>query len=89
MAPLNEESLAAHESIVKQKTKLHRDILEIVDRVGYGLTCDEVENLLGLSHQTASARISELKAMGELVKRGVRPTRSGRNAAVLVHVVAK
>lgn len=48
-----------------------------------GLTCDEVEAQLDLRHQTASARIHELRKAGYLEEKGIqRSTRSGRNATV-------
>lgn len=56
---------------------------EIGSRNG-GLTCDEIEQCLNLSHQTASARITELKQKGYIVQSGIRPTRTGRSAAVYV-----
>jgi DNA-binding transcriptional ArsR family regulator len=46
-------------------------------------TCDAIERNTGLRHQTASARIYELRAMGLVVDTGERrPTRSGRLAIV-------
>jgi hypothetical protein len=54
-----------------------------------GRTCDELEVELGLLHQTCSARCAELKKRGLLTERRIdgllikRPTRRGRNAAVL------
>jgi hypothetical protein len=48
-----------------------------------GATCDELEVLVGLRHQTCSARVRELVLLGSLVDSGQRrPTRSGRLAAV-------
>lgn len=48
-----------------------------------GMTCDEVEEATGLTHQTASARINELRAKGRIEDSGVvRRTRSGRAAIV-------
>jgi hypothetical protein len=53
-------------------------------RVHGPLTCDEIEVLMKMRHQTASARISELKKAGKLLDTGARrPTRSGRLATVL------
>jgi len=53
-----------------------------------GVTCDEVEVIADLRHQTASARLKELKDKGLVEDSGRRrKTRSGRGAAV--HVVAK
>lgn len=46
-------------------------------------TCYEVEQALGLSHQTASARITHLRQKGEIEDSGItRPTASGRAAIV-------
>ena len=48
-----------------------------------GATCDEVEQLLGLSHQTCSARFRQLALNGRIFKSGdVRPTRTGCDAVV-------
>jgi hypothetical protein len=82
----NRESTDAHRSIVATKENLRRRVIAYVAGRGPdGATSDEVEAALGLPHQTVSARITEAKAGGELVKSGDRrPTRSGRNAAVLV-----
>ncbi len=50
-----------------------------------GATCDEVEVALRMTHQTASARVNELKGRHAIVDSGNRrPTRSGRGAAVWV-----
>lgn len=50
-----------------------------------GATSDEVEEALGLRHQTASARLKQAKDLGVLVETDMRRlTRSGRKAAVLV-----
>lgn len=52
---------------------------------GDGLTCDEVEQLLGLRHQTAAARCWELEGQLLLEKSDQRrATRSGRTARVYV-----
>lgn len=48
-----------------------------------GATCDEIEHLLALSHQTTSARCRRLAVLGRIVDSGERrKTRSGRNAVV-------
>ena len=48
-----------------------------------GATTDEVEGALGLLHQTASARINEMRDWGLLRETGIRrPTRTGRPANV-------
>ena len=49
----------------------------------HGATCDEAEAVLGLSHQTCSARITELQAK-QKIRFGAeqRKTRAGRNVRV-------
>ncbi len=74
----------------KELSKLNADIdrkriLALAKARGvYGLTCDEAERLLGLPHQTCSARISELKKDGDLVPMEIqRRTRHNAWARVL------
>lgn len=44
-------------------------------------TCDAIEELSGLSHQSASARLTALSKRGIIYDTGLRaPTRSGRKA---------
>ena len=53
-----------------------------------GMTCDELEVALGLSHQTASARVRDLVKAGRIIDSGKRrKTRTGRSAAVYVRAV--
>ena len=48
-----------------------------------GLTCDELEQELGLTHQSCSPRLTELSEICWIYDSGARrPTRSGRNAIV-------
>ena len=48
-----------------------------------GMTCDEVEYVTGLKHQTASARVRDLSREGKLEASGLfRKTSSGRDACV-------
>lgn len=62
--------------------RLAAEVLEFVRGKG-GATCDEVEQEMGLVHQTASARIRELALRGEIEDSGrKRPTRSQRMAIV-------
>ena len=50
-----------------------------------GVTCDEVEEVLGLAHQNASARINELVHSGHLSRSNrQRRTRLGGWADILV-----
>jgi DNA-binding Lrp family transcriptional regulator len=49
------------------------------------MTCEEVGQMLNLSHQTASARIRDLSKDGNLIdSKARRTTKSGRNAVVWV-----
>jgi predicted ArsR family transcriptional regulator len=75
-------SSAAAKSIKPAVGKIKRQVLRFIREQG-GATCDEVEQYLELRHQTASARINELKVAGLIVATGdKRKTRSGRAAAV-------
>ena len=67
------------------KEKLFRACVESGE---YGITTDEMEIRFRFSHQSASARMSELKDEGRIMFKGVRrETRWGGEAEV--HVVAK
>jgi response regulator of citrate/malate metabolism len=78
----NEESKEAHGSINGKKAAMYEQILgTLYCSYGRGLTCDEVEERIAMSHQTCSARFSELKRDGLIVSTGERrKTRSGRPA---------
>ena len=82
----NRESSEAHASIADSKHTLRRKVVAYVASLGEtGATSDEIEVAMGLPHQTVSARLTEAKKYGELVKTDQRrPTRLGRMAAVLV-----
>jgi hypothetical protein len=82
----NEFSSAAHESIKGNKARDQAKIWTHVEALGEaGATCDEIEISLGMSHQTASARVSEMKRSGRLELNGEkRATRTGRNAGVYI-----
>ena len=83
-APHNgvDTSIAAARSILPRLGTDEARVLACI-RVNSGNTCDEVEKILGLRHQTASARINGLVAKGLLVRTSrKRKTRSGREAAV-------
>jgi hypothetical protein len=68
--PLFNHSVAAHngtdtsreaaEAIKGDLGRLQRLVLKTVAEAPDGLTCKEVEQITGLSHQTASARLNEL-----------------------------
>ena len=82
--PGSETSRAAAESMRRPaetlREKVHRALLASGMR---GMTDDEIEVELGLSHQTASARRRELVQTGfAFATTRKRPTRSGRAARV-------
>lgn len=82
--PGSDTSAAAAESIEPLLGRLAADVRAHVRAQGArGATCDEIEEGLGLRHQTASARVRELAQAGLLKDSGERrATRSGRKAAV-------
>lgn len=84
----NPESTAANTSLSgEEKARLRGIIGRAVRRTGErGATCDEIEVVTGLTHQTASARCTELLRDGVLIDTGQRRrTRSGRTARVMIH----
>lgn len=78
---LQETSLNAHAS---QKDKAPSDCATILARIRKyrtGTTCDKLEQVLGMSHQTTSARINDLVRKGRIRDSGRREkTRTGRLA---------
>lgn len=81
--PHSATSKAAAGSLKGKAQVIREYVLHTIERNPDGLTCDEVEVITGLTHQTASARIVELREAGKLVATSMkRPTRSGRNAVV-------
>lgn len=79
-------SQAAAESIKGTAASLRAQVLSEIKSNGiFGLTCDELENMTGMRHQTASARCRELELMKLVIKTHVkRHTRSGRQARVYI-----
>lgn len=76
-------SIAAAESMRDSVPYLKRRILESLSEHRLaGMTCDQLEVELELSHQTTSARIRELCEAGSIYHHGRRATRSGRQARV-------
>ena len=83
----------AAESIKPQVNRLCSEVLRCIRMSPAGLTCDEAEGILGMAHQTCSARFRDLAASeppsiikatlpdGTSVKR---KTRSGRSAFVWI-----
>jgi predicted transcriptional regulator len=83
-------SQEAHESIKPQKQFICDRVMESIKaRHSQGMTCDEVEIALGLTHQTASARVNELMKKKLIIDSTLRrKTRSGRKATVWICPVA-
>jgi predicted transcriptional regulator len=72
------ESMRPHVSFIEWQ------VISRIKAVG-DATCDEIEENLCLSHQTASARLKGLADKGLIKDSGARrPTRSGRAARVYV-----
>ncbi len=77
---MRQTSLEAYWSIKDDLNRLEKLVL---DGINGGSTCDELEQTLGLSHQTVSARLRGLAQAGLIVDGGGRrPTRSNRKAIV-------
>lgn len=64
-APHNgtDTSRDAAESIRSQINGMCLNVLEIIRETRLGLTCEQIEQLLGMKHQTASARLCDLMEM--------------------------
>jgi hypothetical protein len=73
--------IAAQHSIAPHCSELQERILGLLR--GSPMTCDRIEALTGLRHQTCSARVRELAQSGAIYDTGARgKTRSGRAAIV-------
>jgi hypothetical protein len=80
----SDTSRDAAESMRPHVSAIENYVLGFVEAPG-GATCDEVECLSRLPHQTASARLKGLRDKGLIKFSGAkRPTRTGRAAMVYV-----
>ena len=81
-------SAAAFQSTTTMSRALARNIVySQVFAFPCGVTCDAIEEATRMSHQTCSARITELVIEGKIRDTGERrKTRSGRTARVYVVV---
>lgn len=81
------ESRIAYDAITPSIGELAQRVLDHVRSAGrHGCICDEVMRDLGLTHQTASPRFTELEAKGWIRRTGERRlTRSGNPAAIYVY----
>lgn len=79
-------SKAAAEKIRMSTATMRNRIFALIKLAGkVGATCDEVEEMLGFKHQTASARINELTEDKRICRSGLtRKTRSFCNADVMI-----
>lgn len=66
------------------RAKAKKAVLKAILQAPNGMTCDEIEVALNMSHQTVSARVRDLVKDRFLIMDSgkVRKTRSGRNAIV-------
>lgn len=81
----SDTSRRAAESIEDGLNQMQEQVLSAIRSDASGRTCDEVEHVLALRHQTVSARIRELACKSKIVDSGRRRvTRSGRAAVVWV-----
>ena len=79
-------SVAAYEWVRDSLPAARQRVFELIEAAEpFGLTCDQVEQLLQKPHQSVSARMTELKRDGHIVdSRKRRPTRTGSTARVYV-----
>jgi hypothetical protein len=78
-------SQAAAGSMKVVANTVRQKVLAVIEARGeHGATDDELEQALGMRHQTVSARRRELYLLGEIRTVGERRTRSGRLARVWV-----
>lgn len=80
----SDTSEAAAESMKPTAAARRQQVFNAIARTSlHGATCDEIERIEKLSHQTCSARFTELAAKSLIFDSGQRRvTRSGRKAAV-------
>jgi predicted HTH transcriptional regulator len=80
---VQETSIAALKSLDPEKQARREEQIFGYVKTNGGTTCCEVEEALGLLHQSASSSITRLRKAGHLVDTGKRrPTGSGRLAIV-------
>jgi predicted ArsR family transcriptional regulator len=80
----SDTSRDAAESMRPHVSEIEQDILHFL-KIHQDATCDQIEDYMGIKHQTASARLKGLADKGLIRDSGARrPTRSGRAARVYV-----
>lgn len=75
-------SAAAFEATPAQRQQRDRSRIEFSLRNDGPGTCQQLEDRTGLSHESCSARISEMRKAGDVVEIGRATNRSGRSARV-------
>lgn len=72
--------------VLARLSDIQLQVLDLLRLAGHeGLTCEQIEKKGNLRHQTASARLYELRAMNLAENRGIRrKTTAGRTAAVWI-----
>src|SRR4051794_1264922 len=78
--PYSAEAFESLTSQDKERDKIRIRGLMLNTDPKRGITCDEAEDILDMSHQTCSARFSDMKKDNELMKVSERETRTGRKA---------
>lgn len=78
----NELSVEANKKAQPAKERDRGKIVDLLMHEPTGMTCDEIEVRLNLKHQTASARLTELKRDGLVFVWGRRKTPTGSFAGV-------
>lgn len=79
----HENSEEANKRIQPRKFSLREQIVFHLRFYPKGQTCEQIEQALNVSHQTISARISELKAGGKIRVIGKGKTLNGSAADIL------
>ena len=82
----NKCSIEANKIAHKGKENNKQRVINAIRQSWYGrevgLTCEQIEQVTGISHQTCSARLSELKRECKIKIVGTRKTKSGSPASV-------
>jgi len=59
-------SYEAAQSLRSDLSALRQRVLSTVQAAPHGITCERLEGITGLKHQTASARLKELQDLGQV-----------------------
>jgi len=81
-------SRTSEAAAIAKRPTVGKDRLVVWRTIGEGRTCDEVEALTGMPHQNVSARITEMRDGGLVLRTDdTRVTRRGRQAFVYVQAL--